>query len=188
MTPDLYLDLATRLAVNLIGSLLLVGIYLRNYKRLELAAVFMAANIGLFSVLSVLATSALSAAVGFGLFGILSIIRLRSETYEHIEIAYFFMSLAAALITAIDTHPVALSFALVLLLALTMFIFDNNKLRRGIEFSRVVLGTIYESPAAAKAAVAAKLGAEVLWCRTTDVNFVNETTAVSVVYRSRPAS
>ena len=184
MTAELYVDLATRLGVNLVGAVLLVAIYLRNYKRLELAAVFMAANIGLFSGLSVLATSVLSAAVGFGLFGILSIIRLRSETYEHIEIAYFFMALATALITAIDTHPIALSLALVLLLALTMFVFDNNRLRRGIEFSHVVLGRVYENPGAVRAAIAEKLGAEVLWCRTTDVNFVNETTTVSVVYRS----
>ena len=186
MTADLYLDLLSRLAVDLLGSLLLIAIYFRNYRRLELAAVFMAANVGLFAVLSVLATSVLSAAVGFGLFGILSIIRLRSETYEHVEIAYCFMALAVSLITAIDTHPVELSIGLVLLLVLVMFIFDNNRFRRAIGHSQITLGRIYSGPAEVKAALAEKLAADVLWFKVTSVNFVNETTSVSVVYRVSP--
>ena len=87
----LYWDIAERLAVDFVGiNLMILGIYFRNYRRRDLAAVFITANLGLFSVLTVLATSTLSAAVGFGLFGVLSIIRLRSREFEHIEIAYFF--------------------------------------------------------------------------------------------------
>ena len=91
-------------------SVLALTLFQRRHQRQDLVAVFVAFNVGLFAVLTFLASSRLSAGVGFGVFGVLSIICLRSETYANIEIAYFFLALATALVNALPGRPLALVF------------------------------------------------------------------------------
>jgi hypothetical protein len=180
----LYWNIAERLLVDFVGiNLMILGIYFRNYRRRDLAAVFITANLGLFSVLTVLATSTLSAAVGFGLFGVLSIIRLRSREFEHIEIAYFFMALAMALITAIDTHPVQLSIALVGLLILVMAIADSYRARNIHTDVNLTLGAVFESEHELIEYIEKKLNCKVNVVKTRSINYVSESTSVSVVYK-----
>jgi hypothetical protein len=180
----LYWDIAERLAVDFFGIIIMIlGIYFRNYRRRDLAAVFITANLGLFSVLTVLSTSTLSAAVGFGLFGVLSIIRLRSREFENIEIAYFFMALAMALITAIDTHPVQLSIALVTLLIVVMGVADSYRARNIHTDVNLILGAVFESESELISHIESKLNCKVNVVKTRSINYVTESTSVSVVYK-----
>jgi len=181
-----YWDIAERLAIDFVGiNLMILGIYFRNYRRRDLAAVFITANLGLFSVLTVLATSTLSAAVGFGLFGVLSIIRLRSKEFEHIEIAYFFMALTMALITAIDTHPIQLSIALVGMLIIVMMLADSYRARNIHTDVNLTLGAVFESESELIAYIENKLNCKVNVVKTRSINYVSESTSVSVVYKPR---
>lgn len=182
----LYWDIAQRLVVDFVGiNIMILGIFYRNYRRRDLAAVFITANLGLFSVLTVLATSTLSAAVGFGLFGVLSIIRLRSREFENIEIAYFFMALAMALITAIDTHPVVLSIALVTLLIVVMGIADSYRARNIHTDVNLTLGAVFDSERELVEYIERKLNCKVSVVKTRQINYVSESTQVSVVYKPR---
>ena len=138
-SPDLGL-VFPRLLLDVVAiTYLLFGLFVRNHKRAGLVAVYLACNIGLFSVLTVLAFSPLSSAVGFALFGVLSIIRLRSYEFEHVEIAYFFMSLSLALITAIDLGDLILPIFLTAVVLIAMTLVDTKFIR---ERSRVVSLTL----------------------------------------------
>lgn len=182
----LYWDIAERFAVDFVGiNLMILGIYFRNYRRRDLAAVFITANLGLFAVLTVLATSTLTAAIGFGLFGVLSIIRLRSKEFEHIEIAYFFMALTMALITAIDTHPIQLSIALIVMLILVMMVADSYKARNTHTDVNLTLGAVFESEHELVEYIENKLNCKVNVVRTKSINYMTETTQVNVVYKPR---
>ena len=182
-TADLSLILP-RLALDLVAiSLLLFGLFYRNYKRPDLVAVYLACNVGLFSVLTVLSFSPLSSAVGFALFGVLSIIRLRSFEYGHTQIAYFFISLSIALICAIDLAGISLPSTLVVFMLLAMALVDNAKFRRATEHAVVVLDTAIPDPTELSAHLGNLLNAEIIHMNITSVNLLQETTTVDVTYR-----
>ena len=179
-----YQDLLARLAVDLVAMVVLIGVlFFRIHRRIDLVAVYIACNVGLFSVLTVLATSQLSSAIGFGLFGVLSIIRLRSSEYDHIQISYFFMALATALVTAIDTHPIELSMVLVALLTVTMAVVDSNKLRHDAQDVLLTLDRVFNNAQDLHAHIEIVVGGRVISAKLRQVNYVAETTQVVVVFR-----
>lgn len=183
-TEVLYQDIAQRLAVDLLGMIILVGVlFYRNYRRIDFVAVFMACNVGLFSVLTVLATSEISAAIGFGLFGVLSIIRLRSSEYNNIHIAYFFISIAIALVTSLETHPVQMSLLLVGLLVGVVAILDSNKLRKMTYETDVVLDRVFDTEAELRAHLEQKLDCVIVNMQINSLNYLNATTRVTINYQ-----
>src|SRR5215210_4289989 len=91
-------SLLLRLGADALCALALGYLFFRRYRRHDLAFVYVAFNLGVFAAVSVISGGRITAAVGFGLFGILSIIRLRSETFDSVEIGYFFLSLVLALV------------------------------------------------------------------------------------------
>jgi len=164
-------------------SILLIGLYFRNYRRPDLVAVYLACNVGLFSVLTTLSFSPISSAVGFALFGVLSIIRLRSFEFMPTQIAYFFISLSIALICATDLAGLLLPFILVIFMLLAMAMVDSSRFRTSTENSVIVLDTAIPDPIDLKVHLTKLLGAEVIHMNITGLNLLQETTTVDVTYR-----
>lgn len=164
-------------------SILLLGLYFRNYRRPDLVAVFLACNVGLFSVLTTLSFSPISSAVGFALFGVLSIIRLRSFEFLPTQIAYFFISLAIALICATDLAGLLLPFILVVFMIIAMALVDSKKFRSSTENSVIVVDTAIPDPAELEGHLSKLLNADIIHMKITGVNLLQETTTVDVTFR-----
>jgi len=173
-----------RLLLDLGFIALLLGTFFRSHHRADLASVYFACNIGLFSVLTVLSFSPLSSAVGFALFGVLSIIRLRSFEFEPHEIAYFFISLAGALLSAIDANSIALPAILCAILLIGMMVVDSHWFRASTQTSLITVDSVLVDPVAVREHLAELLNAQILKYSIKSVNTLQETTVVSVVYRS----
>lgn len=175
----LCLDLATI-------SVLALALFQRRHSRHDLLAVFVSFNVGLFAVLTFLASSQISAGVGFGVFGVLSIIRLRSETYANVEIAYFFMSLATALVNALPGRPLALSVGLDAAILLTLYFVDSPSLRRATVTSLVVLDRVHVGDEALHRDLSGRLSADILRTKVLEVDYVRETMRVEVQHQPFP--
>ena len=164
-------------------SILLLGLYFRNYRRPDLVAVYLACNVGLFSVLTTLSFSPISSAVGFALFGVLSIIRLRSFEFMPTQIAYFFISLSIALICATDLAGLLLPFILVIFMILAMAMVDSSRFRTSTENSVIVLDAAIPDPVDLKVHLTKLLGAEIIHMNVIELNLLQETTTVDVTFR-----
>ena len=163
--------------------ILLLGLYFRNYRRPDLVAVFLACNVGLFSVLTTLSFSPISSAVGFALFGVLSIIRLRSFEFLPTQIAYFFISLAIALICATDLAGLLLPFILVVFMIIAMALVDSERFRSTTESSVIVVDTAIPDPVELEGHLSKLLNANIIHMKITGVNLLQETTTVDVTFR-----
>ena len=163
--------------------ILLLGLYFRNYRRPDLVAVFLACNVGLFSVLTTLSFSPISSAVGFALFGVLSIIRLRSFEFLPTQIAYFFISLAIALICATDLAGLLLPFILVVFMIVAMALVDSERFRSTTESSVIVVDTAIPDPVELEGHLSKMLTANIIHMKITGVNLLQETTTVDVTFR-----
>lgn len=178
-----------RLCLDLVTiSVLALALFQRRHSRHDLLAVFVSFNVGLFAVLTFLSSSQISAGVGFGVFGVLSIIRLRSETYANVEIAYFFMSLATALVNALPGRPLALSVGLDAAILLTLYFVDSPSLREATVTSLVVLDRVHVGDEALHRDLSGRLAADVLGTKVLEVDYVRETMRVEVRHRPIPLS
>ncbi|HEX4816449.1 MAG TPA: DUF4956 domain-containing protein, partial [Nonomuraea sp.] len=74
------------------------GLFYRRHHRRDLLFAYVALNVGIFAVVSLLLVQRVELAVGFGLFGVLSIIRLRSTELDQQEVAYYFCALALGIL------------------------------------------------------------------------------------------
>lgn len=181
--PDLNLILP-RIAIDLVAiGYLLFGLFYRINRRTDLMQVYLACNLGLFSVLTVLSFSPLSSAIGFALFGVLSIIRLRSFEYTHEQIGYFFISLAIALICAIDLSSLSLPILLVIILLIAMTAIEILGAKVKTRTSDLVLDQIISDEADLKGHIESVLNAQVLKIKVTAVNALQETMSLQVTYR-----
>ena len=183
ISPDLGL-IFPRLALDVVVILvLLFGLFMRNHKRSALVAVYLACNIGLFSVLTILAFSPLSSSVGFALFGVLSIIRLRSYEFEHVEIAYFFMSLSLALITAIDLGDLKLPTLLSAVVLVSMALVDTSYIRNKSQVISLTMSEIILDSAELKKHLGNLLNAEILSFNVKSINQPTQSMKVDVTYK-----
>lgn len=177
----------SRAGMDLGSIALLAGaLFYRRHRRQDLFAVYFAFNVGLFAVLIFLTNSSISAGVGFGVFGVLSIIRLRSEAYDNIEIAYFFLALAIALVNALPGRPILLSVALDVAILGTMFFADSPRLGSKTKSCQVVLDRVYDDEASMRIDLEHRFRATLDSVSVTMVDYVRETTAVDVRYRPHP--
>jgi hypothetical protein len=172
----------TRGALDLVTVTALVGLFYRRHRRQDLLAVYVAFNVGLFAVLTFLADSTLSAGVGFGVFGVLSIIRLRSEAYDNIQMAYFFLSLATALVNALPGRPFVMSVSLDIAVLLTMAVVDSPRLGSTSQFCHVILDRAYTDPGSLRLDLELRFRATLVSVDVTAVDYVRETTEVDVRY------
>src|SRR5262245_35360363 len=113
-------DVFLRLGLDTVAiAALAYGIYFPRHRRMDLVVVYALFNLGLFLAIVVITRGEVTLGIGLGLFAVLSMIRLRSETFSNRELAYFFVALVLALVTAIDlgSLPLAGVLAAVALLA-----------------------------------------------------------------------
>src|SRR5215218_2761817 len=96
-------EVLPRLAIDLVAITVLVyAIYRPRHRRADLVVIYALFNIGLLLAVIVMTAGAVGTGFGFGLFAVLSIVRLRSEPFSNIEMAYFFTGLVLALVCGLD--------------------------------------------------------------------------------------
>ncbi|MFC4333593.1 DUF4956 domain-containing protein [Salininema proteolyticum] len=164
-----------------------VVIYYRRHRRSDLMFAYIALNIGVFSVASLMLTQQVELAVAFGLFGVLSIIRLRSDAISQREIGYYFTALALGLITSIGSgHPLAMT-GFAALLPLVLYIADHPRFSGSVERCSITLDRVVQDPAELEAELSRRLRGRVVQTKTDRVDYVRDTMLVEVKYRPWPA-
>ena len=182
---DLSLLVARILLNSAAISILIFGIFFRNHRRTDLVVVYLACNLGLFSIISVLAFSPVSAGVGFALFAVLSIIRLRSFEYTPVQIAYFFLSLSVALICSIDLPSIVLPGVLVAFLLTAMAIVDHKAFREMTTNLMLTLDQVITDSKLLESHLENVLNARIIRYKVGQINFLQETMTVDVTFKSK---
>jgi hypothetical protein len=162
--------------------LLAYGLYYRRHHRRDLLFAYVALNVGIFAVVSLLLVQRVDIAVGFGLFGLLSIIRLRSSEITQQEIAYYFVAIVLGLVNGIAAAFPLTALALNgVLLAVTYFA-DHPMMLGRTRQQVVTLDVVHADPELLKADLEGRLRARVKQCVVTQVDYVRDVTVVDVRY------
>ncbi len=195
------LDMTIRFSINIAAMLILVfGLYYRRYCNKELVTAASLFNIFAFGVLTILSSVEFSLAAGFGLFAILALFTLRSEPLEKVEITYFFGSIAIAVICSIHGTELEFIVAVISMLLLGTYVLDHPSILRSDEGVKVKTGGIkvkitlekidadtLSNPDKMIAYLSNRLGVDVMSYKVTSLNYVNDMTNITVIYRKEPA-
>jgi hypothetical protein len=174
-------DLAARLGLDLAAVALLVyGIYRRRHGRDDLVVIYAMFNLGLFLAVVVITRGEVGLGVGLGLFALLSMVRLRSETYSNRELAYFFVALVLALVTAVDIGSLAIVPVLAAIALAGAWVVDHPRLSPRTQRTELMLELVLDDPEALLRHVRGRLKAPVVDVRTLEIDYVRETTRVEV--------
>ena len=178
---NLALDLAA------IG-VLAYAIYFRRHRRRDLLMACVTFNVALFLVVTMLAhgESQVGLAVGLGLFGALSLIRLRSEELSYVEVAYFFSSLALAIINGFGLNERLDTAVLDVVLLATVYAVDRVAPPHDVQRMRLVLDEVYGDENRLRAELAKRLDAEIVEVNVREIDFVRETTQLEARYLPQP--
>ena len=173
-------EIVARAALDVVAmTALTVVLFLPRHRRRDLFTVYWLLNAALFCVLLVISGGQVGVGAGLGLFAVLSIVRLRSEQYDNVEIGYFFVALALALVAGLaPTVPVALALAVGLLLVVAVV-----DLARPTE---VVLDVVLENDLDLRMELGRRLGGLVVDVDVLQVDYVRSSMLVSVRYRPLP--
>ena len=185
-----YAGFATNLGIDLVAILAMTYVlYFRRHWRSDLLLSYVALNMGIFVVMSVLSNVRVDIAVGFGLFAILSIIRLRSSAVTQQEVAYYFVALVMGLVNGMGLDDRRLVVLINALLIVTMAVVDSKPLRERARRMDVHLDVIHVDDAALVADLERRLGGKVVRHEVNDIDYARETMIVDVRYRvgSAPA-
>jgi len=182
------IDLAMRFGINSLAlSILIFGLYYRRHGDRVLVTTAAMFNIFAFAVLGQLASIEFSLAAGFGLFAILALFNLRSEPIGNIEIAYFFGSVAIAVICSVGGTPILNIVVVTGIVLIGVYIVDHPALMHGSRAMKVTLDridpNIVSDPAAMLGTLSARLGVTVTGFEIINLNYVNEMATVSLTYR-----
>jgi hypothetical protein len=180
-------QVGARLALDLVAIAILVyGVYLPRHRRMDLAVAYALFNLGLFLALSVIMRGDVTLGVGLGLFAVLSMVRLRSETYSNRELAYFFVALAIALVTAVDAGSFAFAAGLTAIALLGAWAVDHPRVSRRTRRLEVTLEMVFKDQEAMRRHLEERLDAEVLETWPLEIDYVRETTRAAVRYAAGP--
>nr|WP_116026507.1 DUF4956 domain-containing protein [Thermomonospora umbrina] len=158
-------------------------IYFRRHHRRDLRLAYIAVNVGVFTVVSLLLAERADLAIGFGLFAVLSIIRLRSSAITQEEVGYYFVALALGLVNGIAGVIPWLALTLDAVLLGAMFIADHPRLTPYVRREVITLDVVHGDAAALRADLENRLGGRVLRHIVTEVDYVRDVTVVDVRYR-----
>lgn len=173
-------------ALDLILISLLVGaIYWPRHRRRDLVVAYIGVNVGVLAVAAVLADSTVTAGLGLGLFGVLSIIRLRSDELSQGEIAYYFASLALALVAGIAVTPVWLSIAFMLLIVAALAVVDSPALMSRHHRTDLVLDRAYIDEEELRLHLSHLLDARITTIDVHEIDQVRDTTTVTVGHQDQ---
>jgi hypothetical protein len=167
-------------------SLLTFGVYFPRHRRRDLVVAYLAVNVGVLAVATVLADSTVGAGLGLGLFGVLSIIRLRSTELDQHEVAYYFSALALGLLGGLGTDTV-LPFGLMALVVAVLFVAGHPRLLRRYRQHGMLLDRAFTDETALTAHLEGVLGARMHQVTVQRVDLVDDTTLVDVRYQAVPA-
>ena len=183
-----YGDFAIRLGIDLASIVLMsYSLYFRRHWRSDLLLSYVALNLGIFMVMSLLGVVRVDIAVGFGLFAILSIIRLRSSMVTQQEVGYYFVALVLGLVNGLDVDDRVLVVAINVLLLAVMLIFDSKALRQRSRRLDVHLDRVFINDAALVAELERRLGGRVEYHEVSEMSFVNGHMVVDVRLHPGPA-
>ncbi|KOT96091.1 DUF4956 domain-containing protein [Streptomyces sp. WAC 06783] len=177
-------QLAAHLALDLTAvGVLTFAIYYPRHRRRDLVPAYLALNVALFAVVSALAQVGEGGmALGFGLFGVLSIVRLRSDSVQHEEVAYYFTTLVLGLLCGLPHLRFSVAAALAGLLLLVMYGADHPRLMARTRRTVVTLDTVHADPQAVRDDLARRLGAPLNWT-VNEVDYVRDLMVVDVRFR-----
>ncbi|MEU3601395.1 DUF4956 domain-containing protein [Streptomyces sp. NPDC006798] len=179
-------QLAAHLALDLSAvGILTFAVYYPRHRRRDLLPAYLALNAALFTVVAALAqiSSGGGAALGFGLFGVLSIIRLRSDSIQHEEVAYYFTTLVIGLVCGLPQLELREAGALTLLLLVVVYAADHPRLFARSRRAVVTLDAVYGNPDDLRNDLDLRLGEPLNWT-VLEVDFVRDLTVVDVRYRT----
>jgi hypothetical protein len=177
------LDGPARLGLDVVSMLLLVGVlYRRRVAAPEMILVFTALNIGLFAAVSAIGSGSFPTGIGFGLFGLLSLVRLRSTAFTLKDVAYTFIALILALVNGLPERNLALVVGLDVVLLVAIWLTDDSRTTQPTRVMRVTLDRVATDAEAVTALVRERLSVEPISVSVDEVDYVRETTRVSVRY------
>jgi hypothetical protein len=165
-------------------SIVAYGVYFRRYYRRDLLLAYLALNIGVFAVTSLLVNSTAGIGLGLGLFGILSIIRLRSDSITQEEIAYYFVALALGLIAGLSDTSAWRVPVLAAALVAVMFIADHPRLTARSQRQTITLDRAYPDRGQLEAALERVLCGDVRHLVVLHLDLVADTTVVDVRFKA----
>ncbi len=177
------MEYAVAFGTDLIGiTVLAYFIYYRRHFRRDLLLSFVALNVGILSVMSILFNVNVTVGLGLGLFSILSIIRLRSDQITQGEIAYYFISLTLGLLAGL--HPTTLWIvpAMTASLLLIMYVADHPRLLSNARRQILTLDRAYVDEASMIDALCILLHGEVRHAIVMEIDLVRDITVVDVRY------
>ncbi|MET8861785.1 DUF4956 domain-containing protein [Nonomuraea sp. NPDC004580] len=174
--------------MDLVAILVLAyGLYYRRHHRRDLLFAYIALNVGIFAVVSLLLVQRVDIAVGFGLFGVLSIIRLRSSEITQQEIAYYFIAIVLGLVNGIAGASWPLTALLLNAVLLTViYVGDHPQVLGRTRHQVVTLDVVHTDPDLLRADLESRLRAKVLQWEVTQVDYVRDVTVVDVRFAATP--
>lgn len=167
-------------------AVLAYGLYFRRHGRRDMPLAFVALNVGVMALATVLSRVSIGTGLGLGLFGVLSLLRLRSSEIGQEEVGYYFVSLALGLIVGFQPAPAWLVPALGSLLVGVMFVADHPRLLVRGRRQVMTLDAAYTDEAQLVARLEDLLGATVTHFVVTEVDLVRDLTEVDVRFRLDP--
>ncbi len=172
-----------RLGLDVVSMLVLVGwLYRRRVAAPEMTLVFTALNVGLFAAVSAIGSGDFPTGIGFGLFGLLSLVRLRSAAFTLKDVAYTFVALVLALVNGLPERNLLVVVALNVVLLVAIWVTDESRSTWPSRVMRLTLDHVFTDVESATAELRSRLSLEPLSVTIDEVDFVRETTRVSVRY------
>ncbi|QNN51472.1 DUF4956 domain-containing protein [Nocardioides mesophilus] len=169
------------LGLDVLCLFVLAGwLYRRRSAAPEMTLVLTALNIGLFAAVAAIGSGDFPTGIGFGLFGLLSLVRLRSAAFTLKDMAYTFSALVLALVNGLPERSLPLVLALDAVVLLAMWLVDDTRLSPPTRVMRMTLDRAVVDPAEVRAEVTARLGSAPRAVAVESVDYVRETTVVSV--------
>lgn len=182
------MEYAVAFGTDLIGiTVLAYFIYFRRHFRRDLMLSFIALNVGILSVMSILFNVNVTVGLGLGLFSILSIIRLRSDQITQGEIAYYFISLTIGLLAGLHPQTLWIVPAMTASLLLIMYIADHPRLLANTRRQILTLDRAYLDEASMIDALSILVRGDVRHAIVTEIDLVRDVTVVDVRYVIRPS-
>ncbi|MCW2839918.1 MAG: hypothetical protein JWR55_1401 [Aeromicrobium sp.] len=176
-------ELLARLGIDALALVILIGLlYRRRQSAPAMPLVFAALNMGLFAALTAISAGSFKAGIGFGLFGLLSLVRLRSAAFTLKDVAYTFIALVLALVNGLQQRELWLVASLSALLLVVVWVADDSRSQSATRVMRLTLDHLVLDPTEALVELEARLAVPILSVVIDDLDFVRETTRVSVRY------
>lgn len=177
------MEYAIAYAADLVGiTILAYFIYFRRHFRRDLLLSFVALNVGILSVMTILSSVNVTVGLGLGLFSILSIIRLRSDQITQGEIAYYFISLTLGLLAGLHPKTLWIVPAMTVALLVIMYIADHPRLLADTRRHIFTLDNAYIDEATMIDALCILVHGEVRHVEVMEIDLVRDITVVDVRY------